>query len=232
MHFEDFTHLYQRSITLRMELKPIGCTLDNLKKNRLIEKDEHRADNFKMMKDLIDEYYKDSIEKALLRFGSSNHIAWNTHIEEYDNLYHSERTKNMNKEDSKKQFVKIQRALREDISKALKDKTKSLFGKNLIKKELLPFLNTHMENKDRIHDYTKLVKEFERFNTYFTGFFQNRENIFSSEEKHSSVSYRIINENLPKFIDNIDTYEKLSSVQEMTEIQENLYQTFKDIFLN
>lgn len=49
---------------------------------------------------------------------------------------------------------------------------------------------------------------FEWFFTYFWGFNQNRENYYSDEDKSTSVSNRIINENLPKFVDNIFLYEK------------------------
>lgn len=49
---------------------------------------------------------------------------------------------------------------------------------------------------------------FEWFFTYFWWFNQNRENYYSDEDKSTSVSNRIINENLPKFVDNIFLYEK------------------------
>lgn len=40
------------------------------------------------------------------------------------------------------------------------------------------------------------------FFTYFSGYNQNRENYYSSEEKATAVATRIVHENLPKFCDN------------------------------
>ena len=43
-------------------------------------------------------------------------------------------------------------------------------------------------------------KEFWGFTTYFEGFFKNRKNMYTPEEKSTGIAYRLINENLPKFI--------------------------------
>ena len=47
-----------------------------------------------------------------------------------------------------------------------------------------------------------------KFFTYFSGFNQNRENYYSADDKATSVSNRIIGDNLPKFVDNIFSFEK------------------------
>lgn len=44
---------------------------------------------------------------------------------------------------------------------------------------------------------------FDGFFTYFNGFNQNRENYYAIDEKSTAVATRIVNENLPKFCDNI-----------------------------
>ena len=49
---------------------------------------------------------------------------------------------------------------------------------------------------------------FSGFFTYLVGFNQNRENYYSLEDKSTSVANRIINENLPKFVDNVIDFEK------------------------
>jgi len=55
----------------------------------------------------------------------------------------------------------------------------------------------------------KNVKEFEAFTTYFTGFHQNRANMYVADEKRTAIASRLIHENLPKFIDNIRIFEKM-----------------------
>lgn len=49
---------------------------------------------------------------------------------------------------------------------------------------------------------------FDGFFTYFSGFNQNRENYYSTEEKSTAVANRIVGENLPIFCDNILVFEK------------------------
>ncbi len=49
---------------------------------------------------------------------------------------------------------------------------------------------------------------FEGFFTYLNGFNQNRENYYSTEEKSTAVANRVIADNLPRFIDNLLSFEK------------------------
>lgn len=40
-NFNEFTHLYQLSKTLRFELKPIGETLKHFNESGILDQDEH-----------------------------------------------------------------------------------------------------------------------------------------------------------------------------------------------
>ena len=53
----------------------------------------------------------------------------------------------------------------------------------------------------------ELVNEFRDFTTYFTGFHENRKNMYVADEKATSIGFRLINENLPKFIDNLNIFQ-------------------------
>ena len=61
----DFTNLYSLSKTLRFELIPQGKTLENIQRNGFLENDEHRAESYKKVKKIIDEYHKLFIENSL-----------------------------------------------------------------------------------------------------------------------------------------------------------------------
>ena len=76
-----------------------------------------------------------------------------------------------------------------------------MFAKELIKVDLLNFVQTE--------DEMLLVKEFENFTTYFTGFNENRANMYSAEDKSTAIGYRLVHQNLPKFIDNKSIFEKV-----------------------
>ncbi|PJA09799.1 MAG: hypothetical protein COX70_00780, partial [Flavobacteriales bacterium CG_4_10_14_0_2_um_filter_32_8] len=63
--FQKFTKLYQLSKTLRFELKPQGKTLENIVNNKLLEKDKKRAEGYKILKKVIDEFHKYFINESL-----------------------------------------------------------------------------------------------------------------------------------------------------------------------
>ena len=50
MKFQDFTHLYPLSKTLRFELKPIGKTLDHIESKNFLHQDKQRAEDYKKVK--------------------------------------------------------------------------------------------------------------------------------------------------------------------------------------
>lgn len=201
-NFENFTNLYSISKTLRFELRPIGKTQDFIEKHGLLKEDAHRADSYKKVKKLIDEYHKDFIEKSLssckLKIESNDK---KDSLEEYCELY----KKKDKSESDKKAFKKIQDQLRNQIVKAFNDREefKELGKKELIT-DLLPKFLDNENNKE-------LVEEFKTFTTYFTGFHENRKNMYSSEEKSTAIAYRLIHENLPKHLDNVSIFEKLKT---------------------
>lgn len=213
---EQFTNLYQLSKTLRFELKPIGETLKFIEQNGLLEQDEHRAESYKKVKKIIDRYHKAYIEKALSDF--------DLHYEDNGNkdslseylLYYKIGTKDASQ---KKAFEDIQTKLRKQITSQLKsdESYKRIDKKELIKEDILNFVHD---------DYEKsLIKEFEQFTTYFTGFHENRQNMYSDEDKSTAIAFRLIHENLPKFIDNISVFEKVAN----TDVNEHFADLYHDL---
>lgn len=67
-----------------------------------------------------------------------------------------------------------------------------------------------MKNWQELSDVEKkLVSHFDNFTTYFTGFHENRANMYTDKAKHSSIAYRIIHENLPIFLTNKKLFETI-----------------------
>lgn len=206
---KQFTNLYSLSKTLRFELKPIGKTLDFIHKNELLVKDEHRANSYIKVKKIIDDYHKAFIENSLKDFKLEN--------EDLDKYYFNYCIEKKD-ESQKKAFTNVQASLRKQIASCFKGNDSSrLFGKELIKEDLIYFVKT---NEDRL-----LVEEFKDFTTYFTGFHENRKNMYSEEDKSTSIAYRLINENLPKFINNITIFEKVKS----TDVANNFKTLYSDL---
>ena len=190
--FNECTNLYSLSKTLRFELVPVGETLNHIKEKGLLSQDKQRSKDYEVAKKIIDEYHKWFIEEALGKVQLSNLKSYYAH---YDIPQ---------KEDKqKKEFEKIQENLRKEIAINF---TKHLAWNNLLKKELikedlLSFIDNEVK-KD-------IIKKFKKFTTYFTGFNENRKNMYSDENKAGSIAFRLINQNLPKFIDNIKIFLKI-----------------------
>lgn len=240
-NFDDFIHQYSLSKTLRFEARPIGETLHNFIKNGLLERDEHRAESYVKVKKLIDEYHKAFIDRVL-NDGCLNYEGKGKYdsLTEYYALYSAPRKD----EAERKRFKETQQHLRDQVVKKLTadNAYKHLFSKELIESykdkedkkklnqaDLVQFINTATP-KQRLNlskeEAKDLVQEFCGFTTYFGDFYQNRENMYSAEEKSTGIAYRLINENLPKFIDNMETFKKIAAIPEMEdnlkEIHDNL----------
>ena len=192
---DNFTNLYSLQKTLRFKLIPIGETEENFNKKLLLEQDRERAKNYKKVKSYIDEYHKYFIEKVLSPLRLEN-------TTEYAELYYK-----LNKTDSElDKMEQLESDFRKSISKALKNDSlyKKMFGKEMIR-ELLPEFLTDLGQR-------KILEQFYDFSTYFTGFFQNRENMYTEEEKSTGIAYRCINDNLPKFLDNAKSFLKVKEL--------------------
>jgi CRISPR-associated protein Cpf1 len=204
--FNDFQRLCSRSITLRFELKPQGKTLQHFKESGLLDQDEHRAESYKAVKKLIDEYHMRFITRALTGFSLKlESTDEKDSLAEYYELY--------NNANSREVLDIVKKNLRTQIFKTFGFKDNKdynlKFGSNLIKK----YLHNEQLMRPLTSDEKALVEEFKKFTTYFTGFFENRKNMYSAEAKSTAIAYRLIHDNLPKFIDNIKTFEKLMQTE-------------------
>ena len=192
LYDDNFTKQYQISKTLRFELIPQGETEKFIKEKGLLKQDEDRADDYKKVKKLIDEYHKDFIERAL-----SGKKLSDMKLKDYLNEF----TK---PEKDNKALDKISEALRKEIAEWLKDNpTKD--EKKLIEEKVPQFFKQQERNAD-----AELVLKFKGFTTYFGGFNDNRKNIYSDKEQSTAIVYRIVHENLPKFISNMNTFQRLN----------------------
>lgn len=217
---EQFINCYPLSKTLQFSLIPVGKTEDNFNKKLLLERDKQRAENYEKVKGYIDRFHKEYIESVLVNARVEK-------IDEYADLYWKS-----NKDDSDaKAMESLENDMRKQISKQLKSNAryKRLFGKELICEDLPSFLTDK--------DERETVECFRSFTTYFKGFNTNRENMYSSDEKSTAIAYRCINDNLPRFLDNVKSFQKVFdnlSDETITKLNTDLYNTFgrniEDIF--
>ena len=186
MYYQSLTKLYPIQKTIRNELIPVGKTLENIRMNNILEVDEQRKKDYEHVKKLMDDYHKRLINEAL----QGAHLSC---VAEAADLYFS-KDKNVVDE-----FGKCQDKLRKEIVSLLKNHEN--FPK-IGSKEIIKLLQKLSDNEA---DY-KALDSFNNFYTYFTSYNEVRKNLYSDEEKSSTVAYRLINENMPKFFDNIKVY--------------------------
>ncbi|MDY5768531.1 MAG: type V CRISPR-associated protein Cas12a/Cpf1, partial [Alloprevotella sp.] len=229
MKFNDFTGLYPLSKTLRFEARPVGVTWQHIQQSGMLDEDQHRAESYKVVKKLIDEYHKAFIDGVMDTFSLplTSQGKLNS-LEEYLACYQSKEKSDT----AKKQFAKIQENLRKAISQALRQNEafKRIDKKELVETDLAAFVS---RAADRLPDgldmeqALAMIAEFKGFTTYFLGFHQNRSNLYVAEEQSTAIAYRLVHENLPRFVDNMAVFAQVAAVPEMQPCLAEIYRTFE-----
>ena len=187
-----FNNIYSVNKTLRTALVPVGETEQNFIAARLLEDDQERAKQYKEAKKLADRYHRDFIEEKL------QHVELKS-LDEYASLYMKS---NRSAEDNNA-LNKAEELLRKEISMVFTsdERYSQLFKVDMIK-IILP---EYLQDEDEI----AIIKSFEKFFAYFDGYNKNRANMYVPEAKTTSIANRCINDNLPKYLDNIKSYQKI-----------------------
>lgn len=213
---DQFTNLYQLQKTLRFELKPVGKTLEHIEKKGLLTQDEQRSESYQRMKKTIDGYHKHFIELAMSQVKL-------THLEEFAKLYfESPETKKT--DDFKERFEKVQEKLRKEIVQGFNTgEAKEIFAK-IDKKELITQLLEEWIQKQKEQNIY-FDESFKTFTTYFIGFHENRKNMYTDKPQSTAIAYRLIHENLPRFLYNIKIFKQITEKlgdQKIEEIEKEL----------
>lgn len=196
--YKDLHNLYALSKTLRFELKPIGKTEENFE-NYILINDEEKAEKFKIVKTYCDEVHKTFIQNCLENIDVAT-------IKPLLKRYYELFLINSRSDSEEKEFEKVQENLRKNISECFKKNKnyKGLFEKDMVKTYLQEFFKDYEEK-------LKEIRLFEGFTTYFIGYNKNRQNMYSNENKSTAISFRLIHQNLPTFIKNIQNFQKIKN---------------------
>ena len=193
-NLKQFIGIYPVSKTLRFELRPVGKTQEWIEKYKVLENDESKAADYPVVKKLIDEYHKvcirESMKNVRLDWGPLKEA-----IEDY------QKTKS---DEAKKRLETEQAMMRKQIAAAIKDfkhykELTAATPSDLITSVLPEFSDN------------EALKSFRGFASYFIGFQENRNNIYSSDAISTSVPYRLVHDNFPKFLSNLEVYNKIEA---------------------
>jgi hypothetical protein len=216
---EGFTNLFSLTKTLRFELKPTPETkslVDVIKEDKDINR-LYREE----MKPMFDKLHEDFITEAMQSTELPLDLLESLE-KSFLKLKELKKDKKINRkiidklENSKDgEIEKLQEQLRRELVKAfnnLGDNWKTIYSslklkgvgfKILTEAKILEVLLKRNPDKEAS------IKKFSKFFTYFSGFNQNRENYYTSEEKATSVANRTINENFSRFLDDKQKFEEL-----------------------
>lgn len=236
MKYTDFTNLFSLQKTLRFELIPQGPTEEKIKKLQeegglgLLQRDQNRAENYKKAKKIIDVFHRHQIEEglALIDFAALECINDLEYIG--NNLHKTEFLDEKEKEKASDNLSKAQENLRKAIAsvltgsarkgsakqntayKKLADRFKLLNGKELFDPaKNNEFLKVSQEAGHSETEFRDTIGYFKGFTTYFSGFNENRKNMYSDGAEVTAIGNRIVHENLPRYLDNILVFEKIRS---------------------
>src|SRR5574344_895187 len=179
---------YPLSKTLRFEIQPQGKTLENIMKTGLLKSDEIKARDYQDVKKILDNYNKYFIDDVLIHAHIDYWNELDAAIKDYRN---PAKDKKVTKAALEKVQAKLRKCIRELFEKDDRFKTVTASTPNDLFKKILP---------DFLKEESEAVNTFKKFSTYFTGFQENRQNVYSVEPIPTAVPYRIVNDNFPKFI--------------------------------
>lgn len=230
-----FTKQYQLQKTLRFELQPQGKTEEFIAKNGIIKNDKILSENYKKVKPIIDRLHKKFVKIPWLRLAMTG-VNWLKPLLPSIKIKVLRTVKKL--QNCKKKRVKLLLPGLK-VNKAAKNFKKrkrvlqELFGKELFSELLLaPEMHLTAEEKEQ-------VLSFVRFTTYFTGFYENRKNMYTSDAKSTAIAFRLVNDNFPKFMADCEVYQILSQAcpQILTAAEKHLHdkgyftdKKFKDVF--
>ncbi len=212
MNLDQFTNLYPVLKTLRFELKPVGETADYIEDFKsqflkdIVIQDEKRAEDYKVIKELIDDYHRAYIEEKLTNPCDLKTGELFITEEDFENAFScfEDYKRNPKEEDAKQKWINTQTSLRKSLVKAFSGNAR-LFSKELIQVDLPEWCKENGVEEE----YNDILNGFKKFTTYFVGFHENRKNMYSAEEQSTAISFRLMNENLPKFFSNCIQFRQL-----------------------
>lgn len=182
--FKSFTKRNSLIKTLQFRLKPVYGTKEKLQELGLLEKDRERSESWPVVLEILRRLDAQFLENAL----SGVELDWRplANFEKRDALLRKQA-------EMRKKIVKLLTS--QPAYKDLMNPTKAI-----------KMAAEAVENEDE----ERAVAKFARFTTVLVDYFTLKKALFSSEEKKSTIAYRIVQVNFPIFLDNLTSLKKFA----------------------
>ena len=181
---------YPVSKTLTFQLVPVGKTRQFIEEKNILESDLDKLEKSKKVKGYLDRIHRSFIQDILAK-----NILDVTELERLFTELQKE-TDAAKKAGIRKLIRTEEDKKRNEISSWFhKEKDfKELFGAAVFKNKIKDF-TTENELKD--------VEVFNRFTQYFVSYNEGREHIYSKDDTHDTIAFRIVNENFRIYFENL-----------------------------
>ena len=237
--FDKFTNQYTLNKTLRFELKPIGKTGENIKKKEIIGsqwlgdkntafgEDAKRAENYKIIKQMLDEVHRKFIEEALSQENLKEKFT-DDNIKKCYEVWGKRKDDQKEWQNQQKELARKLGEVFDEVDKKWRNKVLGETHKNenklLVVSGDVFYVLKKLINEDQIEiqgdnskgpyskeELEKIDLSFDRFHTYFEGFHDNRKNIYHPGDRtkliSTSIAHRLFENNLPFHFQNIQKWE-------------------------
>jgi hypothetical protein len=253
--FENFTGRYALSKTLRFELrvpKEFPGTKVMLDKEGVFEKDYARREKYEEAMPWIDRLHREFIRDTFSNCDDSvhsGHVAFTFSTDDLKRYQNALEAWNKDKKskDKKNALVKVENFLRQKIADQFDACAKSWAQR-------YPELKLKKTNVDvlfeagvfrvlaaRYKEEEGIIKEIDGkkvnifegwkgWTGYFKKFFQTRRNFYSAGDESTAVAYRIVNQNLKRFCENVAEFEKVKDSIDVEKIEKDLDISCAEIF--
>ncbi len=230
--FDSFVRQYSLSKTVRFKLKPIWSTQKMLDEEHIFETDELRHEKYERTKPWIDRLHREFIKEALSDFSFKSLILYRKTFEVWQ--------KDKKSKSAKDNLAKEENKLREEIVEKFNATAKGWAGKYpelklkkvdvgiLFEAGIFRVLKERYENESGTAittnggDGVNIFDDWNGWTGYFKKFFQTRKNFYSAGNESTSVAYRIVNQNLRRFIQNIQLFDQAKHKIDVTKIEKDL----------
>ena len=236
--FSKFTQKYSLSKTLRFELKPIWKTQQMLDGNKVFLTDKSIKDKYIQTKPFFDRLHRDFVKEAF----SGVDIAL------LDNFYENWKLYRQDKKTNEKNYKKSCENLRKEIVSFLDAQWKKWAEKysdfklknkdieilfedgvfNILRSRYWDDKDSYLSSQD-IGEKISIFDDWKGFTWYFTKFYETRKNYYKDDGTSTALATRIVDQNLSRFLDNLELLKRLKDKINLEEIKNN-FDNIEDVF--
>lgn len=246
--YRELTRQYSLQKTLRFELKPVGKTSELLEKENVFAIDKNRKKAYEGTKPFFDRLHREFIEESLdgvKLTGLGEYAELLKQLKKDKNNKKLSKTVDDNKKDLRQQITRFFNAKGEEWAtleythlKIKKEDLDILFEEQvfgILKDRYGGEPETELTDEET-GEIISIFDNWKGFTGYFKKFFETRKNLYKDDGKAGAFATRAIDQNLDRFLGNIETFEinrdriDLSEVEKYFKIRVD--EIFSPIFYN